>query len=172
MCRGWVNRPKLRFALSRGVAISGLILGDATRGGARKLACPGLHILNPLRGSQFAALPTAAVKKFSSFGEFCQKLFIYPKSSHFRGFLLRFLIAFPMSKKFVGGCNRETREPHEREFNRIERREREDGRWEMGDGGTDGEHSAREFATVSVNGGRSRAASKSAAEFVGWSSPG
>jgi hypothetical protein len=34
--------PQIRFALSRGFAVSGLFCGRFTQGGARRLACPGL----------------------------------------------------------------------------------------------------------------------------------
>jgi hypothetical protein len=36
------KKPQIRFALSRGFTVSGWIPCDFTRGGARRLACPGL----------------------------------------------------------------------------------------------------------------------------------
>ena len=56
---GW---PQIRLALSRGIAVSGLLFGHFTQGVALSESCFALgYYRSPLQGFQFAASPTSGM---------------------------------------------------------------------------------------------------------------
>jgi hypothetical protein len=59
--KGGEEWPQIRLALSRGFAVSGLLLGGATQGGALEDShLPWAIIFRPYQGFQFAASPITA----------------------------------------------------------------------------------------------------------------